>query len=474
MNDRLNRDASSPSRRRVRLPSEESDSDDLPLTQRLRHRAPPSMPDSGPSDILSPSPPVATTSPPSPPIAAQAPIPSQANVPPDPSTVLVEPPLTQPSLPAQPSTSRQPQSTEAGPSRRPPPVTSSLEPPTMPPSAPSMSAAGPSGTAVGPSQPPPPAPQFYRTTAPSEVGLHSRNDVSTSFLIMKGRLATLWGESMHQMEILPPPAQMKRFSELYIKVSFRNCLLQLLSSSFLSNVLPMSQACAESLTINQSFHAVNHQNKMLQDKVAELELQLNDPVQAIHALRAEIKDLTKERNSLEVSLALAHHELKGLKEEKSQVDIVHQQSMDQQALEHQRAIDQLTQKLRAAETLAQEHEKKLKFQAAQLTSQAAELLDARNELAQTRATADGASTSLALYKEGENDRCQQSRALYLRSPEFCTQAGQRFSTSVIYGAAGALRQLYEQDYLKSAPPPEFLDHDRILKEIPDEIFAPFK
>ncbi|XP_042386397.1 translation initiation factor IF-2-like [Zingiber officinale] len=404
------------STRKARPPPNDSDSDDQPLAQRHRRQAPHPVSDSDPSSIPSPSPHVAVTSPPPPPVATPPHVPSQANVPPDPPTTPVEPSIAPSSPPAQPptqpSTSQQHQNTEADPSRRSPPSTSPPEPSSVPPSAPSGSAAGPSSSAAGPSQPPPPVPQFYRTTAPSEIGMHSRHDVSTSFLIMKGRLATLWGESMHQMEILPPPAQMERFSELYIKAS--------------------------------------------------------------HALRTEIKELTKKKNSLEVSLARANHELKGLKEEKSQVDIVHQQSMDQQALEHQRAIDQLTQKLRAAETLAQEHEKKLKSQATQLTSQAAELLTTRNKLAQARTTAEGVSTTLTLYKEGENDRCQQSHALCLHSPEFCTQEGQRFSTSVIYGAAGALRQLYEQDYLKSALSPEFLDHDRILKEIPDEIFAPFK
>ncbi|XP_042410074.1 formin-1-like [Zingiber officinale] len=246
------------------------------------------------------------------------------------------------------------------------------------------------------------------------------------------------------------------------------------SSSTAGPSQPPPPACEESVTINQSFHAAHHQNKMLQDKVAELELQLSDPAQASHALRAEIKAITKKKNSLEVSLTISDQKLKNLKEERSQVEVVHQQLMDQGALEHQRAMDQLAQKLRAAETLAQEQDKKLKSLEAQLTSQTAELLAARTELDQARAATKGVSTALALYKEGDNDHHQQSRALYLRSPKFCTQAGQCFSTSVTYGAAGALRQLYEQDYLKSAPPPEFLDHDRILKEISDEIFAPFK
>ncbi|XP_042443823.1 formin-like protein 13 [Zingiber officinale] len=231
------------------------------------------------------------------------PIPSQADVSPDPPAIPVEPPTAQPSPPAQPptqpSTSPHYQSTEADPLRRSPPATSPPEPSPVPPLAPSGSAAGPSNSVEGPSQPLPPAPLYYRTTAPSEAGLQSRRDVPTSSLIMKGRLATVWEESKRQMELLPPLAQMDRFSELYIKV------------------------CAESLTVNQSFHVAHHQNKMLQDKVAKLELQLSNLAQASHALRAEVKALTRKKNSLEVSLTISDQKLKGLREEKSQVEVVH-------------------------------------------------------------------------------------------------------------------------------------------------------
>ncbi|XP_042380093.1 uncharacterized protein PB18E9.04c-like [Zingiber officinale] len=172
-NDRSSRDTPSSSRRRVRLPSEDSESDDRPLAHKLRRRAPNPSQDSGPSTVPSPSPPVATTTP----------IPSREDAPPDPPEVPTEPPL------AQPSTSQQHPSTEADPSHHPSPTTSTPEPFHVPPSA-------PSGSAVGPSQPPPPVHHHYRTTAPSEAGLRSRQDVSTSSFTMKGRLATLWEETV--------------------------------------------------------------------------------------------------------------------------------------------------------------------------------------------------------------------------------------------------------------------------------------
>ncbi|XP_042380036.1 putative uncharacterized protein DDB_G0290521 [Zingiber officinale] len=263
---------------------------------------PPLVPDSGPSAV-SPPPPTATPASPSPPIATPTPAPSRVDVSPNPSTVSVEPPLAQPSLLevqvdpplVQPATSQQPQCAEAGPSQHPSLATSPPDPSPVPPSAPSGSAARPSNSAAGPSQSPLPVPLYYRTTTSSEAGLQSRCDVPTSSLTMKGRLTTVWEE----------------------------------------NVSPMSQACAEFLTINQSFHVIHRQNKMLQDKVTKLELQLNNPTQASYALRAEVKALTKKKNSLEVSLTISDQKLKDLKEEKSQVEVVHQQLMDQQALEHQ-------------------------------------------------------------------------------------------------------------------------------------------
>ncbi|XP_042423662.1 proline-rich receptor-like protein kinase PERK2 [Zingiber officinale] len=179
VNDSSNCEAT-PSRRRVRLPSEDSDSDDQPLAQRRRRRAPDPVPDSGPSTILL-TPRTATTTSPSPPIATPSPVPSQADAPPAPFAVLVKSP------PVHPSTLQQHKSSEAGPS----PVTSPPEPSHVPPLAPSESAAGPSGSAAGPSQPPPPVHHYYNTTTPSEAGLQSQQDVPTSSLTMKGRLATL-------------------------------------------------------------------------------------------------------------------------------------------------------------------------------------------------------------------------------------------------------------------------------------------
>ncbi|XP_042400881.1 proline-rich receptor-like protein kinase PERK10 [Zingiber officinale] len=102
VNDCLDRDAPSSSRRRVRLPSEESDSDDQPLAQRLRRRAPNPSQDVRPSAVPPPSPPVATTTPP---IATATPIPSQADATPTPPEVMTEPPLAQPSPSQQPSPS---------------------------------------------------------------------------------------------------------------------------------------------------------------------------------------------------------------------------------------------------------------------------------------------------------------------------------------------------------------------------------
>ncbi|XP_042401512.1 formin-like protein 13 [Zingiber officinale] len=394
-NDRLNQNVSSPSRRRARSPSDDSDSDDQPLCQRRRRLVPRVIPDSSPSSI--PSPPRAADFTPSHQVIPP-PIPSHADDLPIPSSNQTVPPL------AQPFRTQHTQGDEAGPSTRPSTVPPA-EPLQGPSSAPSGATAEPSatpGSAVGPSGPPPLTYQDYCTTFPSEAQLWSQTDVPTSSLKMKGRLATLWEE----------------------------------------NTSGIFQACAESLIMNHSFHATHHQNKMLQDHVAELELQLNDPAQASHALRAEIKSLTSFRAS------------------KSDGPISSKVTCCQGLGAGSRS------KLKSQEV-------RLTFQETQLASQATELATARSELAQARATTEGVSTALALYREGENDRCLQHRAEYLRSPEFCAQVGHRFSTSAIYGAGGALRQLHEQDYLRSIPPPEFLDHDRIIKEIPDEIFAPF-
>ncbi|XP_042465973.1 predicted GPI-anchored protein 58 [Zingiber officinale] len=168
INERLSQDTPSPSRRRARSPS-----DDQPLAQRCRRRAPRPVSDSGPSSTPSPPPNVAASHPP--------PIPSPVNNPPISSDTQVEPQL------APPFTLQQTQGDEAGPS------------------------APPSSTA-GPSDPSQLTYHSYCTSIPSEGRLRSRTDVPTSYLNMKGRLTSVWEESMQHMDSLPPPAQMDKFA----------------------------------------------------------------------------------------------------------------------------------------------------------------------------------------------------------------------------------------------------------------------
>ncbi|XP_042415225.1 proline-rich protein 36-like [Zingiber officinale] len=239
-NERLSQNAPTPSRRRARSSSDNSDSDNQPLSQRRRRRAPHPMSDSGPSSIPSP-PPIAAASPPSPQVTPR-PIPSHVADPPTSSNNQAEPPL------AHPSTSQHAHDNKASPSERP-----STIPPAVPHQGPSSTPSGataepsaPPGSAAGPSGPPLLIYQNYYTTLPYEEQLWSQTDVPTSSLKIKGRLATLWEESLRHMDSLPPPDQIDQFAELYIK------------------------ARAESLIVNHSFHTTHYQNKMLRDHVAEL------------------------------------------------------------------------------------------------------------------------------------------------------------------------------------------------------------
>ncbi|XP_042405129.1 uncharacterized protein LOC121995460 [Zingiber officinale] len=297
----------------------------------------------------------------------------------------------------------------------------------------------PPGADTGPSQPSSSARHHYRTTISSEAALARRHDVPTSLLIMKGCLGSLWAESMSQMYSASPLSQMDRFSKSWVKTH------------------------AESLVLNQSFHALHHESKELRERVSELELQLNDPAQASYALRAEIQALTNQTNRQKSSLVQVKDELRAMREERTASEAGYQQQLAHQA-----------QEIQSKDTLLQEKNKKLEAQAAQLETQAAELGALKAELSQSRAALTGVSTALAVYQEGEEDRCLQSRISYLTSPEFLSQTGARFSATIPYTAAGVIRQLHARSFLNSIPPADFLDPEKIIQGFPDEIFAPFK
>ncbi|XP_042404643.1 uncharacterized protein LOC121994788 [Zingiber officinale] len=233
------------------------------------------------------------------------------------------------------------------------------EPPPAPPSS-----------DAGPSQPSSSARHHYRTTIPSEAALARQHDTPTSILMMRGCLGSLWAESMSQMDSASPLVQMDRFSKSWAKTH------------------------AESLVLNQSFHALHHESKELRERVSELELQLNDPTQASYALRAEVQALTNQTNRQKRSLVQVKDELQDLKEERAASKAGYQQQLAHQA-----------QEIQSKDTLLQERNKKLEVQAAQLETQAAELRALKAELSQSRAALTGVSTALAVYREGESDRC---------------------------------------------------------------------
>ncbi|XP_042396765.1 MAP7 domain-containing protein 1-like [Zingiber officinale] len=238
----------------------------------------------------------------------------------------------------------------------------------------------PPGADAGPSQPSFSARHRYRTTIPSEAALARRPDAPASLLMMKGCLDSLWAESMDQMGDASPLAQMDRFSKSWAKTH------------------------AESLVLNQSFHTLHHESKELQERVSELELQLNDPAQASYVLRAEIQALTNQTDRQKRSLIQVKDELRAMREEKAASEAGFQQQLAHQA-----------QEIQSKNTLLQDKNNKLEVQAAQLETQAAELRELKAELSQSRAALTGVSTALTVYQEGEEDRwgtLGYDRALY--------------------------------------------------------------
>ncbi|XP_042472331.1 defective chorion-1 protein-like [Zingiber officinale] len=131
------------------------------------------------------------------------------------------------------------------------------------------------------------------------------------------------------------------------------------------------------------------------------------------------------------SWAKVKDELRAMREERTASEVGYQQQLAHQA-----------QEIQSRDTLLQERGERLEVQAAQLETQVAELRALKAELSQSRAALSGVSTALAVYQEGEEDRCLRSRMSYLTSSEFLSQAGARFSATIPCTAAGVIRQLH--------------------------------
>ncbi|XP_042465705.1 uncharacterized protein LOC122048176 [Zingiber officinale] len=118
---------------------------------------------------------------------------------------------------------------------------------------------------------------------------------------------------------------------------------------------------------------------------------------------------------------------------------------------------------------------------AQLQSLHAELSRAQeamsqgqSDLAAARAEATQDKDAMAEYLAGELGRLKAYRLAYVRSSFFLQKLGRWMVLLLSYGAAGGVRQAFEQGYLRAAPPAAFLDTARLARELPQDTFPSFE
>ncbi|XP_042426179.1 uncharacterized protein LOC122014052 [Zingiber officinale] len=118
---------------------------------------------------------------------------------------------------------------------------------------------------------------------------------------------------------------------------------------------------------------------------------------------------------------------------------------------------------------------------AQLQSLQAELSRAQeavsqgqSDLAAARAEATQDKDAMAEYLAGELGRLKAYRLAYVRSSFFLQKLGRWMVVLLSYGAAGGVRQAFEQGYLRAAPPATFLDTARLARELPQDTFPSFE
>ncbi|XP_042465691.1 nascent polypeptide-associated complex subunit alpha, muscle-specific form-like [Zingiber officinale] len=98
----------------------------------------------------------------------------------------------------------------------------------------------------------------------------------------------------------------------------------------------------------------------------------------------------------------------------------------------------------------------------------------QSDLAAARAEATQDKDAMAEYLAGELGRLKAYRLAYVRSSFFLQKLGRWMVVLLSYGAAGGVRQAFEQGYLRVAPPATFLDTTRLARELPQDTFHSFE
>ncbi|XP_042465629.1 proline-rich protein 36-like [Zingiber officinale] len=279
---------------------------------------------------------------------------------------------------------------------------------------------------------------------------------------------------------------------------------QLASDQFWESRSPMGEfdqiarslvaTCSASLSVVQRAAELQRENAALKARLQELEhpaASSAPPEPSLGSLDAYLRAAGESTAS---ARAISHAAFDKLQQLEAALK-ASESSWASKAAWHQATISEL--KAKEAELLSQSEELTLLRQGqellqmgladaqevcqATLQSLQAELSKAQEAVSQgqsdlslARVEAEENRNSLEVYRAGESERLKAYRLAYVRSSFFLHKLGRWMVLLLCHGAAGGVRQAFEQGFLRSAPPATFLDTARLTRELPQDTFPSFE
>ncbi|XP_042437284.1 programmed cell death 6-interacting protein-like [Zingiber officinale] len=244
--------------------------------------------------------------------------------------------------------------------------------------------------------------------------------------------------------------------ELELSLTPRDLLDPLTVDDLLDSYL---HSVGESARSARNLAQVSSENiKELQAALKTSDSKLNSKGQRHHQLATELEEKESELVAFSADLKALQESNKALQKDLGVARADLAASADREkALQAQRDLDQATIKSLQADLL------KVQAKASTL----------KQENALALAAADKVKVELVEYRSGENDRLRAYRISYVESPLFQKKIGDLIDRMLCYGGMGVVPQLFEQGLLRSTPLNDFLDRDRLMRELPDEAFPSF-
>ncbi|XP_042467125.1 uncharacterized protein LOC122050271 [Zingiber officinale] len=312
-----------------------------------------------------------------------------------------------------------------------------------------------------PSSPSIPPPLFRQAIGLTSQMGQASDPPSYDFLQLQGPLAEPW---QHSQELLRGTGISNR-----VDSHSRQAIVFLASSLHVDQLLIALER--DNSKLKAQVEALKTNLPPSHIELTQLQEKIPSPTQQIEAMKKELQhqhqlQVDRLNSSLQVETALKDEAISDVSHKNTVLEKV-------ERLHNIFLSDQAQDSASKEFALLQEQEQR-KTQDAEISSLQKELEQLKLERDTLKDQNIKLQTEFQSYKEQEEDRWEDRRLTYLRSPAFVNEYVRRIIGTLNHSVTGVIQQLREGGYLSREPPSLFINHRRLNQELSENLMSHFE